>query len=155
MKIALALLLALAGCRGADLAPDEFRFDVGRGHTDMDSHTTTTPGWWDPSRSFDSSGDSTSQFFSVGWTWYLGKKDRPEHEPAYYAAMREPAVVPPPSEPEPAPEPKHEEAAPEPKKESGGAWWTGALPYIPALVLAIIGLLNRLGKIDVLSHKEH
>lgn len=153
MKLLLLILLACS-CAGTDLKPDEFRVDFGKGHTDMDSATTTTPGWWDPSRSFETSGDSSSQWFSFGWTWKLGDVAQREHEDAYLARLYEPRE---PSAPAPKPVPvvvAAHESAPEPKHEEQ-APWKSALPYIPALALAVIGALNRMGKVDWLAHKEH
>lgn len=124
-------LLLLAGCANTDLAPDEFAFTVGSGDTDTAGHTgyrSTT-------------SDSDSQWLTLGWTWYIGK-DAPPPEPSYAPLYVEPpkAVVVPPTEPE------------HPKQD--GPWFVVLLPYLPALAIGTVAVLNRMGKVDWVSHKE-
>lgn len=140
MKYALALLL-LCSCANTDLAPDEFGVTFGVGDTDTSGKTGYR----------DTTSDSDSQWMSVGWTWYIGKDAPPTHETAYldklYEANPEPVVV--------APQPETVKAKEPPKEHGGSSPLSSMLPYLPALALAIIGLLNRLGKVDWLEHKGH
>lgn len=160
MKYLIALLLCCS-CANTDLAPDEFRVDFGVGESDGDI-TASSPYH---SLTHSTSVESESQWMSVGWTWRLGDvAERKEEADArrdhrdFLLALNgiidrpTPVVV-----PQPAPEPKEAAAAPEPKHEQP----EDGVPVVTWIALAttvgqaIVIVLNKTGKTDMLSHKSH
>lgn len=144
MKYAILLLL-LAGCAGTDAKPDEFNVTFGAGDTDSSGKLGKRP----------TSGDSESQWATVGWTWYIGDVEHREHEAAYLEALKlpppapvvvAPVVVREEPKPEPVPEP-----APEPKTAPA---WLSVVLGIATVAATVIGILNRMGKVNWLEHKE-
>ena len=154
----IALLIAV-GCRGADLYPDTFSIGYSESEGDYDGSVGRGHHAWPMS------GDSSGQTigFTLGWKLDEAATARQQREylEALYGvrdAMLErasaPAPVPAvtPAEPvaapvaPPAAAPKHDE-------DGKGDLALKLLPSVLALALAVVGLLNKMGRVDWLEHK--
>lgn len=124
------LLLLLAGCTNPHLKPDEFRVDVGQGSMDGRNGSRDT--------------NSDMQWGSIGWTWYCSAPPPcMNHEDAYLTKLYEVKEVPVAPLPVQTPAPEQKEPC-----------WRSLLPYAPALILALLAILNKLGKVSWLNQKE-